>query len=138
MQLQLPMSAPPQQAMSPQPGPGAGPPPYAITPDEHVKYHSLFAQYDGDKDGYVTGLEAKTIFSKSGLSQDVLKMVWVLADDDKDNRLSPKVQPNLLLPIMISFLSSLVFCTLLIMYFCILFTTLLFVVNAEINVTWFT
>ena len=99
---------------------GQGPaviPPYAITPEDHLKYHSLFLSYDTDKDGYacckivtivvgvvshfsllpffvllsfLQGSEAVAVFSKSGLTQDVLRAIWALADDDKDSVLSPK------------------------------------------------
>ena len=70
------------------------PPPYAMTADDHVKYHKLFQQYDSDNDGFITGLEAKGVFSKSGLPQETLKTIWVLADADKDSKLSPKVGTN--------------------------------------------
>lgn len=67
-----------------------GPPPYAITPDDHIRYHELFLKTDANNDGKVAGKEAVDLFRKSGLSQDVLKSIWAMADCDKDNFLSPK------------------------------------------------
>ena len=37
---------------------------YAITPLDHFKYHQIFLSYDSDKDGYLTGQEAVTVFGK--------------------------------------------------------------------------
>ena len=62
----------------------------AITPENHIRYHELFMQYDSNHDGYLSGQEAVFIFSKSGLGVDVLKKIWVLSDQDKDNRLTSK------------------------------------------------
>ena len=68
-----------------------GPPPYAITPEDHARYHELFLKTDVNNDGKVAGKEAVELFRKSGLPQDVLKNIWAMADHDKDNFLSPKV-----------------------------------------------
>ena len=51
---------------------------------------NFFVQYDTDKDGFLSGQESVTIFSKSGLGVDVLKKIWKLADNDADNRLTSK------------------------------------------------
>ena len=69
-----------------------GPPPYAITPEDHTRYHELFLKTDVNHDGKVAGKEAVELFRKSGLPQDVLKNIWAMADHDKDNFLSPKVR----------------------------------------------
>ena len=74
-----------------------GPPPYAITPDDHIRYHELFLKTDANNDGKVAGKEAVDLFRKSGLSQDVLKSIWAMADCDKDNFLSPKVIMNIIM-----------------------------------------
>ena len=68
-----------------------GPPPYFITPEDHVRYHELFLKTDANNDGKVAGKEAVELFRKSGLQQDVLKSIWTMADHDKDNFLAPKV-----------------------------------------------
>lgn len=61
-----------------------------ITAEVHLRYHELFVQYDTDKDGFLSGQESVTIFSKSGLGVDILKKIWKLADNDADNRLTSK------------------------------------------------
>ena len=70
--------------------PGAGPLPYAITADDHEKYHKLFITYDTNGDGFLSGAESVGVLTKSGLSQDVLGVIWNLADDDKDGSLTSK------------------------------------------------
>ncbi len=57
---------------------------------EHLtKYRALFPQYDTDRDGYITGLEAKQqIFEKTTISKEDLITLWELADTDKDGRLN--------------------------------------------------
>jgi Ca2+-binding EF-hand superfamily protein len=54
---------------------------------EKTAYLSQFASADKDHDGYVSGREAFEFFTSSGLSADVLRGIWYLADIDKDNRL---------------------------------------------------
>lgn len=57
---------------------------------EHLtKYRALFPQYDTDRDGYISGLEAKQqIFEKTTISKEDLITLWELADTDKDGRLN--------------------------------------------------
>lgn len=64
--------------------------PYAITADDHEKYHKLFITYDTNGDGLLSGAESVGVLTKSGLSQDVLGVIWNLADDDKDGSLTSK------------------------------------------------
>ncbi|CAM9628569.1 unnamed protein product, partial [Sphacelaria rigidula] len=45
--------------------------PYAMTPQERLKYQSLFPRYDTDQDGFITGQETHALFSKSGLPREV-------------------------------------------------------------------
>ena len=84
--------APPPSLMSP--GPAMSQPDlmvagkYAFTPEEKTRYAAVFANQDGDKDGFVTGQEAVALFSQSGLDRDGLRTVWTLADVDKDNKLN--------------------------------------------------
>lgn len=63
---------------------------YAITPEEHTKYHALFLQYDLNKDNYLESHEAAPIFAKSGLDNATLAAIWSMSDVDRDSRLSSK------------------------------------------------
>lgn len=54
---------------------------------EKTAYLGQFASADKDQDGYVSGREAFEFFTSSGLTADILRGIWFLADIDKDNRL---------------------------------------------------
>jgi hypothetical protein len=60
--------------------------PYVMPPNEQTRYAALFPQYE--KDGHVYGAEAVALFSKSGLSKEVLRDIWNMVDNPVDNRLS--------------------------------------------------
>ena len=45
--------------------------PYAMSGQERSKYESIFPMYDSDRDGFVTGVEAVELFSKSRLPREV-------------------------------------------------------------------
>ena len=60
---------------------------YAMFPHEQTRYDALFPNYERLNDGYVYGAEAVTLFSRSGLSKDILREIWNLADNPVDNRL---------------------------------------------------
>lgn len=45
--------------------------PYAMSGQERSKYESIFPMYDADRDGFVTGVEAVELFSKSRLPREV-------------------------------------------------------------------
>lgn len=45
--------------------------PYAMSGQERSKYESVFTMYDSDRDGFVTGVEAVELFSKSRLPREV-------------------------------------------------------------------
>ncbi|OQR89877.1 hypothetical protein ACHHYP_05981 [Achlya hypogyna] len=62
-------------------------PSYAILDDEKTKYNAIFAQYDTDGDGFITGPEAAALFQMSGLDRESLRVVWTLADRTADGRL---------------------------------------------------
>lgn len=72
------------------PPPSAPLPNYAITPEDHTKYHTLFMQYDVDRDGLIQSNEAVPIFEKSGLDHATLAAIWSMADQDHDSCLTPK------------------------------------------------
>ncbi|KAL6507602.1 hypothetical protein OROGR_023797 [Orobanche gracilis] len=52
------------------------------------KYRKVFLQVDTDKDGKITGEQARNLFLSWRLSQEVLKQVWDLSDQDNDSMLS--------------------------------------------------
>ena len=51
---------------------------------------SLLNPCEFSYDRFLTGTEAVGIFGQSGLPQDTLAAIWILADDDKDGRLTSK------------------------------------------------
>jgi epidermal growth factor receptor substrate 15 len=61
--------------------------PYAISPDDAVKFEALFRATDTDGDGLVGGDQAVSLFVKSGLDRPTLKTVWGLSDLDRDGKL---------------------------------------------------
>ena len=61
--------------------------PYAMTPTEKFRYEALFPKYE-QGDGYVYGKVAVDLFTKSGLDKDLLRVIWNMADQPVDNRLS--------------------------------------------------
>ena len=50
--------------------------PWIVTAEDKTKYDVLFHQTDIDKDGYVSGLEIKDVFLRSGVPQAVLAHIW--------------------------------------------------------------
>ena len=66
-------AAPPPAAAAPLNGPPGN---FAITPQEHMKYHELFTQYDTDKDGYLLRDEAMTVLVKSKTDPNALQTIW--------------------------------------------------------------
>jgi len=61
---------------------------WIITSDEKVTYEKLFLATDTDHDGYVTGNEARTLFTRSTISLIELAKIYELADMDSDSKLS--------------------------------------------------
>ncbi|KAG7975649.1 hypothetical protein I3843_06G109800 [Carya illinoinensis] len=59
-----------------------------MTPTDVQKYTKVFMEVDKDKDGRITGEEARNLFLSWGLPRDVLKQVWDLSDQDNDSMLS--------------------------------------------------
>jgi hypothetical protein len=62
---------------------------WAMNSDDKKSYLIHFATADQDKDNMVSGPEAFAFFSSSGLSADVLRSIWFLADVGKDGKLDP-------------------------------------------------
>lgn len=52
------------------------------------KYSKVFTEVDTDRDGKITGEQARNLFLGWGLPREVLKQVWDLADQDSDSMLS--------------------------------------------------
>ncbi|KAK4336868.1 hypothetical protein RND71_043903 [Anisodus tanguticus] len=91
---------------------------WAIPHTSKIKYSQVFNSNDGQRTGLLTGVQARNILIKSGLSQQILAQIWFLSDVDKDGMLTceefilsmhlidcvkkglplPSVLPNELLP----------------------------------------
>ncbi|KAF2312510.1 hypothetical protein GH714_034914 [Hevea brasiliensis] len=52
------------------------------------KYMKVFVQVDTDRDGKITGEQARNLFLSWRLPREVLKQVWDLSDQDNDSMLS--------------------------------------------------
>ncbi|KAK3150373.1 hypothetical protein QOZ80_3AG0232370 [Eleusine coracana subsp. coracana] len=52
------------------------------------KYMKVFGDVDRDRDGKITGAEARTMFLSWRLPREILKQVWDLSDQDNDGMLS--------------------------------------------------
>ncbi|KAJ3681974.1 hypothetical protein LUZ60_014547 [Juncus effusus] len=52
------------------------------------KYTKVFGEVDKDRDGRITGVEARNLFLSWKLPREVLKQVWDLSDQDNDGMLT--------------------------------------------------
>lgn len=59
-----------------------------ITHLDIQRYTKVFVEVDKDRDGKITGQEARNLFLSWRLPREVLKQVWDLADQDNDSMLS--------------------------------------------------
>ncbi|XP_041021373.1 epidermal growth factor receptor substrate 15-like 1 isoform X1 [Juglans microcarpa x Juglans regia] len=59
-----------------------------MKPADVQKYTKVFMKVDVDKDGKITGEEARNLFLSWRLPREVLKQVWDLSDQDNDSMLS--------------------------------------------------
>ncbi|KAF3341314.1 calcium-binding protein [Carex littledalei] len=59
-----------------------------ITQSDVQKYMTVFIKVDKDRDGKISGQEARNLFLSWKLPREVLKKVWDLSDQDKDGMLS--------------------------------------------------
>ncbi|KAG2543779.1 hypothetical protein PVAP13_9NG758600 [Panicum virgatum] len=59
-----------------------------ISQSDIQKYMKVFGDVDRDRDGKITGAEARTLFLSWRLPREVLKQVWDLSDQDNDGMLS--------------------------------------------------
>ncbi|XP_022975778.1 epidermal growth factor receptor substrate 15-like 1 [Cucurbita maxima] len=59
-----------------------------MKPTDVQKYTKVFMEVDTDKDGRITGEQARNLFLSWRLPREVLKQVWDLSDQDNDSMLS--------------------------------------------------
>ncbi|XP_057548788.1 uncharacterized protein LOC130827149 isoform X2 [Amaranthus tricolor] len=59
-----------------------------VTHTDLQKYTKVFMEVDTDKDGKITGEQARNLFLSWRLPREVLKQVWDLSDQDNDSMLS--------------------------------------------------
>mmetsp|Transcript_16381 Transcript_16381/g.50111 ORF Transcript_16381/g.50111 Transcript_16381/m.50111 type:complete len:1008 (-) Transcript_16381:147-3170(-) len=62
--------------------------PWAMTPAESAQYDGYFAKLDTVHSGFLSGGQAASLLSKSGLPKEVLSKIWGMSDMDKDGQLS--------------------------------------------------
>ncbi|KAF3779520.1 EH domain-containing protein 2 [Nymphaea thermarum] len=61
-----------------------------ITQSDIQRYNAIFVEVDTDRDGKITGEQARNLFLSWRLPREVLKQVWDLSDQDNDSMLSVK------------------------------------------------
>ncbi|XP_021516482.1 epidermal growth factor receptor substrate 15 isoform X3 [Meriones unguiculatus] len=61
---------------------------WVVSPAEKAKYDEIFLKTDKDMDGYVSGLEVRDTFLKTGLPSAVLAHIWSLCDTKDCGKLS--------------------------------------------------
>ncbi|XP_010266212.1 PREDICTED: actin cytoskeleton-regulatory complex protein PAN1 [Nelumbo nucifera] len=61
-----------------------------MTQSDIQKYTKVFVEVDTDRDGKITGEQARNLFLSWRLPREVLKQVWDLSDQDNDSMLSLK------------------------------------------------
>ncbi|PKU75568.1 hypothetical protein MA16_Dca011344 [Dendrobium catenatum] len=59
-----------------------------ITQSDIRKYTKVFLEVDKDRDGKITGVEARNLFLSWRLPREILRQVWDLSDQDSDSMLS--------------------------------------------------
>ncbi|XP_054835565.1 epidermal growth factor receptor substrate 15 [Eublepharis macularius] len=61
---------------------------WVVSPTDKVKYHEIFLKADKDMDGFVSGVEARELFLKTGLPSALLAHIWALCDTKDCGKLS--------------------------------------------------
>ncbi|XP_048352436.1 epidermal growth factor receptor substrate 15 isoform X2 [Sphaerodactylus townsendi] len=61
---------------------------WVVSPTDKVKYHEIFLKTDKDLDGFVSGVEARELFLKTGLPSALLAHIWALCDTKDCGKLS--------------------------------------------------
>ncbi|KAL3603136.1 hypothetical protein D5086_003995 [Populus alba] len=59
-----------------------------MKPTDIQKYNKVFMEVDTDRDGRITGEQARNLFLSWRLPREILKQVWDLSDQDSDSMLS--------------------------------------------------
>uniref|UniRef100_A0A670I9X6 Epidermal growth factor receptor pathway substrate 15 n=1 Tax=Podarcis muralis TaxID=64176 RepID=A0A670I9X6_PODMU len=63
-------------------------PQWVVSPADKIKYHDIFLKTDKDMDGFVSGVEARELFLKTGLPSALLAHIWALCDTRDCGKLS--------------------------------------------------
>ncbi|XP_036034242.1 epidermal growth factor receptor substrate 15 isoform X3 [Onychomys torridus] len=61
---------------------------WVVSPAEKAKYDEIFLKTDKDMDGYVSGMEVRETFLKTGLPSALLAHIWALCDTKGCGKLS--------------------------------------------------
>ncbi|XP_014454184.1 epidermal growth factor receptor substrate 15 isoform X2 [Alligator mississippiensis] len=61
---------------------------WVVSPADKIKYDEIFLKTDNDMDGFVSGVEAREIFLKTGLPSALLAHIWALCDTHDCGKLS--------------------------------------------------
>ncbi|XP_006839819.1 PREDICTED: epidermal growth factor receptor substrate 15 [Chrysochloris asiatica] len=61
---------------------------WIVSPAEKAKYDDVFLKTDKDMDGFVSGLEVRELFLKTGLPSTLLARIWALCDTKGSGKLS--------------------------------------------------
>lgn len=89
----VPNVPPPSGAAAPSPSPpksqGKGGE-WVVTQQQVTTFDAVFVATDTDKDGFITGAQARDLFISYGIPVADLKVIWDLSDMDKDEKLSRK------------------------------------------------
>uniref|UniRef100_A0A8C8R894 Epidermal growth factor receptor pathway substrate 15 n=1 Tax=Pelusios castaneus TaxID=367368 RepID=A0A8C8R894_9SAUR len=63
-------------------------PQWVVSPADKIKYDEIFLKTDKDMDGFVSGVEARELFLKTGLPSALLAHIWALCDTQDCGKLS--------------------------------------------------
>ncbi|XP_065529433.1 epidermal growth factor receptor substrate 15 isoform X4 [Lathamus discolor] len=61
---------------------------WVVSPADKIKYDEIFLKTDKDMDGFVSGVEARELFLKTGLPSALLAQIWALCDMKDCGKLS--------------------------------------------------
>uniref|UniRef100_A0A8C3RWN9 Epidermal growth factor receptor pathway substrate 15 n=1 Tax=Chelydra serpentina TaxID=8475 RepID=A0A8C3RWN9_CHESE len=61
---------------------------WVVSPADKIKYDEFFLKIDQDMDGFISGVEARELFLKTGLPSNILAHIWGLSDTQDCGKLS--------------------------------------------------
>ncbi|XP_077679595.1 epidermal growth factor receptor substrate 15 isoform X2 [Eretmochelys imbricata] len=61
---------------------------WVVSPADKMKYDEVFLKTDKDMDGFISGVEARELFLKTGLPSNILAHIWGLCDTQDCGKLS--------------------------------------------------